>query len=200
MQKIPELPQNILVEQAFEKYEKEFKEFNIHFDKKFTLNDFRNDANWQSWEMEEPEKIDWKYFLLLFSGTEVYEQAAKLYQPVSPNVYYFDAEWDGFVNYGTIIQRLNLLTNNELAFNNIICEEEGICTFEYKGELYEWIFEVDSDWTDPTIFEYFIGLVFSDLNKEFYILPEGQGGIILYLSKEERQRFEAYFNLTIDRL
>jgi hypothetical protein len=200
IQEIPVLPQNLFVEQAFEHYEKEFNTLGIHFDKKFTLNDYRNDANWQSWEMEETDKIDWRYFLLLFSGTEVFETATNSYQPVSPNVYYFNAEWDGFVNYGKIIQRLNLLTNNELAFTNIVCEQEGICIFEYKGKPYEWRFEINSDWTDPEIFNLFTELVFYDVKKTFYIMPEGQGGIIVYFSKEERQNFETYFNTTIERL
>lgn len=200
LQEIPVLPQNLFVEQAFEHYEKEFNTLGIHFDKKFTLNDYRNDANWQSWEMEETDKIDWRYFLLLFSGTEIFETATNSYQPVSPNVYYFNAEWDGFVNYGKIIQRLNLLTNNELAFTNIVCEQEGICIFEYKGKPYEWRFEINSDWTDPEIFNLFTELVFYDVKKTFYLMPEGQGGIIIYFSKEERQNFETYFNTTIERL
>jgi hypothetical protein len=197
---IPVLPQNTAVEQAFKKYEKEFNTLGIHFNKKITLNDYRNDLNWQSWKMEEPQNVDWKYFLLLFSGTKVYNTLSEVYEPVSPNVYYFNAEWDGFVDYGKIIQRLNLLTNNELPFTNIVCEEEGICTFEYKGKAHSWTFEIDGDWTDSSIFELFIDLVSADINKVFYIMFEGQGGIILYYDSEEYHKFESYFDKKLIRL
>ena len=114
------------------------------------------------------------------------------YEPASPNVYYFDAEWDGFVNYGTILQRLNLLTGNALPFKAItghFDEFIGV-SFQYKGEKYKWEYEYYDDWTDMRIFNQFIQLVTPDLINSFYILPEGQGGLIFYFSAKQKQVFE----------
>lgn len=197
---VPQLPSNEAVSGVFQLLKPSLNALGIHFDNKPTLNDYRNDANWQSWGMEEPNNIDWKYYLLLFAGTNVYHSKSEKYIPVSPNVYYFNAEWDGFVDYAEIIERLNLLTGKQLPITNLVCEEEGICSFSYKGEQYEWKFQLQGDWTDPEIFESFIGLVKPDLKKEFFIMEEGQGGIIVYYSPEEKSAFEEYFDKNLKLL
>lgn len=188
------------VTRAFQLFEPQFNALGIYFDQKLTLNDYRNDANWQSWGMDKPDSINFRYFLLLFAGVEVFEEATQAYQPVSTNVYYFNTEWDGYVSYAEIINRLNLLTGNSLPLSDVRNVEEGLCGFTYKDTEYKWQFELQGDWTDPEIFESFIGLVKPDLNKEFYIMEEGQGGIIVYYSPEEKSAFEQYFNKNLEPL
>ncbi|MBL0739664.1 hypothetical protein [Chryseolinea lacunae] len=192
----PLLEPNPKLTEAFTKQTAILAGIGIVLNDQFTLTNYRQDANWKSWGMDNEDGAGLLYHLLLFAGTQVHNPLTNSYDAVSNHAYYFNAEWDGFVDYGEILERLNLLTGNALPFREItgrFDDEMTGVTFYYKDVLFTWKMEYKDDWTDEAIFERFIGLVNSDLTKEFYILREGQGGVILYLSDLEKRAFENIF-------
>lgn len=190
------LSRNNVFEERFAQLRNVLKNAGVTFSDRFLLDDYRRDANWQSWGIEAKDGNDLLYHLLLFAGTNVLDSHTGSYEPVSPDVYYFNAGWDGFVDYGKIIHRLNLLTGNALHFTEVAGRFDdghvGV-SFRYKEALHQWEFEYDGDWTDLRIFNQFMELVKADLIHDFYILPEGQGGLVFYFSEGGRDAFELIY-------
>lgn len=59
-------------------------------------------------------------------------------------------------DYIEIIQRLEIMTNSALGFENIndyvdIDEGKAWVHFEYKGNTIKWNAKVDNDWMDPYV-------------------------------------------------
>ncbi|MBL0739665.1 hypothetical protein [Chryseolinea lacunae] len=163
---------------------------------KFSLTDFRSQASWQHWDMDNKTGNDFLYSLLLFSGQAIQDTTTGTHQPISNNAYYFSSEWDESVNYGEIITRLNLLTGNALPLTEVSGHfNSGFTgvTFFYRKEFHRWEMDRFDNWTDESIFPRFIALAKSDLKKQFYMHYDGPIGLILYYTETEVRNFRRQF-------
>lgn len=181
----------------------------LHINEEFNFDNICKQSEWEDWEMETIGFKDFKYYLFYLLSLNGVPYPNRQYLPICNQFWYFDAERDSHVEYGTFIRRLNLMTNNLLDFSeieNILDPRYGV-RFKYEGVEYIWNFEYNRDWTDTSFFRKFLGL--PNLRRKlynlkprfnFYVIPEGQYGIICFLNDYQLDFLCTYLGFKINKL
>lgn len=183
----------------------QFGEIGVRLNKSVNYEILRQDSQWEDWDLDNLSFNEFKFYLfwLLGLNTILTKSITKEREsvPYSKQVWYLDFERDGDVEYGSFIKRLNLLAENKFSFDevkNILKPSYGV-KFLYRGKKYEWDFGHTDDWINwkfieklgqlPGVREFDIG------EKNYYMIQDGQGGIIHYNTASNIERLEKILGL-----
>ncbi|BBI35157.1 hypothetical protein [Cohnella abietis] len=142
-------------------------------------------------------------FLLMSMGSEYQAVENSLVHP-SDDVWYLDRECiEDHGDYSRIVERIAGIVGNELDITNIydvlnIEKNEAFISLVANGKVYKFIFHVEDDWLDMSIFMHMSKLLKErGSNKRFYHSIIDQHVLIVFLSKEQWVDLNKLLNIFI---
>ncbi len=192
-------------EEKFQRCLMQFGEIGVRVNQSITYEILRKDSQWADWELDDLRFNEFKFYLFWLLGLHTNIKKGTVEEeeliPYSKQVWYLDFERDGDVEYGNFIKRLNLLAENKFDFDeveNILQPTYGV-KFLYRGKKYEWDFGHTDDWISWKFLEKLGQLPgvkrFDTEEKNYYMIQDGQGGIIHYNTASHIERLEKILGL-----
>lgn len=137
--------------------------------------------HWQRWNLSELEQNDFKWRMLLFSGT------GKDHETISKNTWFFDPEWDHGYTPEAIAGKLNTIAGTEPILKKLEYNEANSSCMYYAGEQIElWQGQLNTTKDYFSLLKNF-GKSLNGISneKKFYFLPDSRNGLIVYLSEKQ---------------
>lgn len=154
-----------------------FKDIKIHLNPDISIAQYQRSPYWNRWEMHEQEMSEFKFHMLLFSGTSLNGTC------ISNTCWYLDTDEYQEQHALSLLNQINQLANTSLLEHIEYNPETQLLHFTVGDRIAQWKGNTQSKEELHALLKLLGEYVNSEgRDRKFYFIPHYSNGLILYLN------------------